>query len=64
MSLVGTSRQALSVEASWVDAIIASGIEGGGHVGRVGTLSLVAKVTDLVKVPVIAWRTSLMGELL
>ena len=54
MSLVGTSRQALSVEASGVDAIIASGIEGGGHVGRVGTLPLVAKVTDLVKVPVIA----------
>jgi enoyl-[acyl-carrier protein] reductase II len=54
MSLIGTSRQALSVEASGVDVIIASGIEGGGHVGRVGTLPLVAKVADLVNIPVIA----------
>ena len=54
MSLVGTSRQALKVEASGVDVVIASGHEGGGHVGRVGTLPLVAKVVDLVKIPVLA----------
>ncbi len=54
MSLVGTSQQALKLEASGVDIIIASGNEGGGHVGRVGTLPLVSKVVDLVKVPVLA----------
>ncbi len=54
MSLVGTSRQAQKVEASGVDAVIASGNEGGGHVGRVGTLPLVAKVVDSVKIPVLA----------
>ena len=54
MALVGTSRQALQVEASGVDAVIASGHEGGGHVGRVGTLPLVSKVVDLVKIPVLA----------
>jgi enoyl-[acyl-carrier protein] reductase II len=54
MSLVGTSRQALKVEASGVDVVIASGHEGGGHVGRVGTLPLVSKVVDLVNVPVLA----------
>jgi enoyl-[acyl-carrier protein] reductase II len=54
MSLVGTSRQALKVEASGVDVVIASGHEGGGHVGRVGTLPLVSKVVDLVKIPVLA----------
>ena len=54
MSLVGTSRQALKVEASGVDVVIASGHEGGGHVGRVGTLPLVSRVVDLVKIPVLA----------
>ncbi|MBI09429.1 MAG: 2-nitropropane dioxygenase [Rhodospirillaceae bacterium] len=54
MSLVGTSRQAKKVEASGVDAVIASGHEGGGHVGRVGTLPLVAKVVDSVDIPVLA----------
>lgn len=54
MSLVGTSRQARKVEAAGVDAVIASGHEGGGHVGRVGTLPLVAKVVDSVNIPVLA----------
>ncbi len=54
ISLIGTSRQARKVEAAGVDAVIASGHEGGGHVGRVGTLPLVAKVVDSVTIPVLA----------
>jgi enoyl-[acyl-carrier protein] reductase II len=54
MSLVGTSRQARKVEAAGVDAVIASGHEGGGHVGRVGTLPLVAAAVNAVSIPVIA----------
>ncbi len=54
MSLVGTAKQARAVEASGVDAVIASGHEGGGHVGRVGTMVLVPRVVDSVKIPVIA----------
>ena len=54
MALVGSARQALKVEASGVDVIIASGMEGGGHVGRVATLPLVCKVVDSVSVPVLA----------
>lgn len=54
MSIVGTSRQAKKVEAAGVDAIIASGHEGGGHIGRIGTLPLVAAVVDAVSLPVIA----------
>lgn len=54
MSLVGTARQAVKVEQSGVDAIIASGNEGGGHVGRVGTVSLVPRVVDSVNLPVVA----------
>jgi enoyl-[acyl-carrier protein] reductase II len=54
MALVGTSRQARKVEASGVDIVIASGHEGGGHVGRIGTLPLVSAVVDAVAIPVIA----------
>lgn len=54
MALVGTAKQARTVEASGVDAVIASGHEGGGHVGRVGTIVLVPRVVDSVKVPVVA----------
>tara|TARA_B100000029_G_scaffold257000_3_gene253810 strand:+ start:74 stop:1087 length:1014 start_codon:yes stop_codon:yes gene_type:complete len=54
MSVVGNARQARRVEASGVDAVIASGNEGGGHVGRVGTISLIPAVADAVDVPVIA----------
>ena len=54
MSLVGTSRQAQKVVEAGVDVVIASGLDGGGHVGRVGTMSLVPKVVDAVDVPVLA----------
>lgn len=53
-SVVGNVRQALKLEADGVDFLIASGQEGGGHVGRVGTIALVPAVTDAVKIPVIA----------
>lgn len=54
MALVGTARQAIAVEQAGVDAVIASGHDGGGHVGRVGTIALVPRVVDVVRVPVIA----------
>jgi enoyl-[acyl-carrier protein] reductase II len=47
-------RHALRVEAEGADAIVASGTEGGGHVGHIATLPLVPQVVDAVKVPVIA----------
>lgn len=54
MSVVGNARQARQVVASGVDAVIASGNEGGGHVGRVGTISLIPAVSDAIDVPVVA----------
>jgi enoyl-[acyl-carrier protein] reductase II len=54
MSVVGNVRQARRVVEYGVDAVIASGAEGGGHVGRVGTVSLVPQVVDAIDVPVIA----------
>lgn len=37
-----------------VDAIIAEGMESGGHIGEIATLPLVPQVVDAVEVPVIA----------
>jgi len=54
MALVGTARQAKAVERSGVDIVIASGHDGGGHVGRVGTMALVPRVVDSVSIPVLA----------
>jgi len=54
MSVVGAVRHAIKAVADGVDAVIASGMDGGGHVGSIGTAALVPAVVDAVKVPVIA----------
>lgn len=54
MSIVGNSKQAERMASEGVDAIIASGHEAGGHVGRIGTAVLVPQVVDAVDVPVVA----------
>ena len=54
MALVGNTRNALRVAASGVDVVVAQGYDGGGHTGRIGTLSLLPAVLDAVEVPVVA----------
>ena len=54
MSVVGAVRHAEKAVADGVDAVIASGMDGGGHVGRIGTAALVPAVVDAVQVPVLA----------
>ena len=54
MALVGNTKNARRVAASGVDIVVAQGYDGGGHTGRVGTLSLVPAVLDAVDVPVMA----------
>jgi len=66
MLLIGTAttvEEALLLEQSGVDAIVAQGSEAGGHrgsfasefdAGMIGTISLVPQVVDAVRVPVIA----------
>ncbi len=58
-----TVREAIVLEAGGVDAIIAQGLEAGGHrgtflgdigSGNIGTFALVPQVADAVKLPVIA----------
>jgi enoyl-[acyl-carrier protein] reductase II len=54
MALVGNTRNASRVAASGVDVVVAQGYDGGGHTGRIGTLSLLPAVLDTVDVPVVA----------
>ena len=54
MSVVGAVRHAEKAGADGVDAVIATGMDGGGHIGRIGTAALVPAVVDAVDVPVLA----------
>jgi NAD(P)H-dependent flavin oxidoreductase YrpB (nitropropane dioxygenase family) len=51
---VGARRHAEKVAAWGIDAVIATGAEGGGHTGAVPTSLLIPQVVDAVDVPVIA----------
>ncbi len=54
--LVASVRQAVKAESIGADAVMAVGQEGGGHLGRddVGTIVLVPRVVDAVRIPVLA----------
>ena len=54
MSVVGAVRHAQKAVSDDVDAVIATGMDGGGHVGRIGTAALIPAVVDAVEVPVLA----------
>jgi len=54
LPVVPTVRHALRLEEEGADIIIASGMEGGGHVGQVATLPLIPQVVSAVKIPVVA----------
>jgi NAD(P)H-dependent flavin oxidoreductase YrpB (nitropropane dioxygenase family) len=51
---VGARRHAEKVAAWGVDAVIATGGEGGGHTGAVPTSLLIPQIVDAVDIPVIA----------
>jgi len=52
--VIASVALAKRLERSGVDALVAEGMESGGHIGDVGTMPLVPQVVDAVKVPVIA----------
>lgn len=52
--VVASVALAKRLERVGIDAIIAEGMESGGHVGEVTTMALVPQVVDAVSVPVIA----------
>ncbi|WP_206811774.1 enoyl-[acyl-carrier-protein] reductase FabK [Paradesulfitobacterium ferrireducens] len=52
--VVASVALARRLEKVGVDALIAEGMESGGHVGEISTLPLVPQIIDAVKIPVIA----------
>jgi len=54
LSLTGSTKNAMRLAASGVDAVIAQGYDGGGHTGSVGTMTLLPSVIDAVDIPVLA----------
>ncbi len=54
MPVVSSVALAKRLERQGVDALIAEGIEAGGHVGELTTLVLVPQVVDAVTLPVVA----------
>ncbi|MGB9699259.1 MAG: NAD(P)H-dependent flavin oxidoreductase [Thermodesulfobacteriota bacterium] len=56
LHVVSTVDMAKKAERAGVDAVIAMGTEGGGHVGReeISTLVLIPQIVDTVQIPVVA----------
>ena len=55
MGCVGNTKNARRLKASGIDILIAQGYEGGGHTGRIGTMSVVPQIIDGVSpMPVLA----------
>ena len=52
--VVPSSSIAKRMERVGADAVIAEGMEGGGHVGELTTMALIPQVVDAVTIPVIA----------
>ena len=52
--VVASSAMAKLMERSGADAVIAEGMESGGHIGSLTTMALVPQVVDAVNIPVIA----------
>lgn len=52
--VVASVALAKRMEKIGADAVIAEGMEGGGHIGTITTMSLVPQVVEAVKIPVVA----------
>lgn len=52
--VVASVALAKRMESDGADAVVAEGMEGGGHIGKTTTMALVPQVVDAVDIPVIA----------
>jgi enoyl-[acyl-carrier protein] reductase II len=52
--VVASVASARRMEQAGVDAVVAEGMESGGHIGEVTTMALLPQVVDAVSIPVIA----------
>ncbi len=54
MPVIASVASAKRLERAGADAIVAEGMESGGHVGETTTMALVPQVVDSVRIPVVA----------
>ena len=54
MPVVASVDLAKRLEEAGVDAIVAEGMESGGHIGETTTMALVPQVVDSIRIPVVA----------
>ena len=54
MPVVASVALAKRMERAGADAVIAEGMEGGGHIGELTTMPLVPQVVDALSIPVVA----------
>jgi len=54
MPTVGSFHQAIRMEKDGADAVIVHGMEGGGHVGYIASIVLIPKVSENLKIPIVA----------
>lgn len=52
--VVASVAMAKMMERAGADAVVAEGMESGGHIGELSTMALVPQVADAVRIPVIA----------
>lgn len=52
--VVASAAMAKMMERAGADAVVAEGMESGGHIGELTTMALVPQVVDAVQIPVIA----------
>lgn len=52
--VVASAAMAKMMERAGADALIAEGMEAGGHIGSITTMAIVPQVVDVVSIPVIA----------
>lgn len=53
MPVVASVAMAVMMERAGVDAVVAEGMESGGHIGQTTTMALLPQVVDAVNIPVI-----------
>lgn len=53
MPVVASVAMAVMMERAGADAIVAEGMESGGHIGQITTMALLPQVVDAVNIPVI-----------
>lgn len=54
MPVIASTAHAERVSRQGADAVVAEGMEAGGHIGEITTMNLVPQIADVVDIPVIA----------